>query len=112
MDNRVNELKRQPKICHMQFFNTVVTPSGIFHCPAFRGVEKAKLAESNGYVEKERFDETLQNLTHSITSFNAEKECDAVGCFYHHVNWWLENFIHSDKSVEEIEEIDDDNFFL
>ncbi len=112
MDNRVHELKRQPKICHMQFFNTVVTPSGIFHCPAFRGVEKAKIAESNGYVEKERFDETLQNLTHSITAFNAEKECNVVGCFYHHVNWWVEKFIHSDKRVDEIEEIEDNNFFL
>ena len=38
MDNKVHELKRQPKIFHLQFFNTVVTPSGIFHCPAFRGV--------------------------------------------------------------------------
>ena len=109
MDNKVHELKRQPKICHLQFFNTVVTPSGIIHCPAFRGVEKAKIAESNGYGGKEKFDQTLQNLTHSITVFNAEKECNVVGCFYHHVNWWVENFIHSDKSVDEIE---DDNFFL
>ena len=63
-------------------------------------------------MEKERFDETLQNLTHSITAFNAEKESNVVGCFYHHVNWWVEKFIHSDKSVDEIEEIEDDNFFL
>jgi len=112
MDNKVHELKIQPKICHLQFFNTVVTPSGIFHCPAFRGVEKAKIAESNGYAGKERFDQTLQNLTHSISVFNAEKECNVVGCFYHHVNWWVEKFIHSDKSVEEIEEIEDDDFFL
>ncbi|MBW2597786.1 MAG: radical SAM protein [Deltaproteobacteria bacterium] len=107
MDNKVHE-----KICHLQFFNTVVTPSGIFHCPAFRGVEKAKLAEFKGYAGKENFDQTLQNLTHSITLFNAEKECSAVGCFYHHVNWWIENFIHSDKSVDELEEIQDDDFFL
>jgi len=112
MDNKVHELKRQPKICHLQFFNTVVTPSGIFHCPAFRGVEKAKLAEFNGYAGKENFHQTLQNLTHSIPVFNAEKECNVVGCFYHHVNWWIENFIHSDKSVDEIEEIDDEDFFL
>ena len=112
MDNRVHELKRQPEICHMQFFNTVVTPSGIFHCPAFRGVENAKISESDGYVGKERFDETLQNLAHSISTFNATKECKAVGCFYHHVNWWVEKFIHSDTSVDEIEKIENDNFFL
>ena len=112
MDNKVHELKRQPEICHMQFFNTVVSPSGIFHCPAFRGVENAKISESDGYVGKERFDETLQNLAHSISTFNATKECKAVGCFYHHVNWWVEKFIHSDTSVDEIEKIENDNFFL
>jgi wyosine [tRNA(Phe)-imidazoG37] synthetase (radical SAM superfamily) len=112
MDNKVHELKRQPKVCHLQFFNTVVTPSGIFHCPAFRGVEQAKLAEFNGYAGKKNFDQTLQNLTHSIAVFNAQKECSAVGCFYHHVNWWIENFIHSDKTVDELEEIQDGDFFL
>jgi len=112
MDNKVHELKRQPEICHMQFFNTVVSPSGIFHCPAFRGVENAKISESDGYGGKERFDETLQNLAHSISTFNATKECKAVGCFYHHVNWWVEKFIHSDTSVDEIEKIENDNFFL
>ena len=112
MDNKVHELKRQPRICHMQFFNTVVTPTGIFHCPAFRGVENAKIGESNGYMKKERFDETLQHIAHSITSFNAEKECNVVGCFYHHVNWWVEKFIHSDRSVDEIEAVEDENFFL
>ena len=112
MDNKVNELKRQPKVCHLQFFNTVLSPSGIFHCPAFRGVEKAKLAEFNGYAGKENFDHTLQNLTHSIARFNAEKECNVVGCFYHHVNWWIDHFIHCDKSVDELEEIQDGDFFL
>ena len=112
LENELNELKRQPKRCHMQFFNTVVTPSGVFHCPAFRGVDKAKIAECKGYTEKNKFDETLQILTDSISTFDAEKECNVVACFYHHVNWWLENFIHSDKNVNEIEKVEDDNFFL
>ncbi|MCD6586888.1 MAG: radical SAM protein [Desulfobacteraceae bacterium] len=112
MNNQVHELKKQPHICHMQIFNTVVAPSGIFHCPAFRGVENAKLAESNGYAGQKKFDETLQRLTHSITAFNAAKECDRIACFYNHVNWWVENFIHSDSRVEDIEEVKDDNFFI
>lgn len=112
LDNKLSEIKRQPKRCHMQFFNTVFTPSGVFHCPAFRGVEKAKIAECNGYVDKTRFDETLQTVAHSIATFDAEKECNVVACFYHHVNWWVERFIHSSKSVDEIEKAEDDNFFL
>ena len=112
LKNELDDLKRQPKRCHMQFFNTEVTPSGIFHCPAFRGVDKAKIAERNGYTEKNKFDETQQTLAHSISTFDAEKECHVVACFYHHVNWWLDNFIHSDKNVNDIEKVEDDNFFL
>lgn len=112
MDNKVDELKRQPNICHMQFFNTVVTPSGIFNCPAFRGVENAKIAKFDGYFDSEKFDETSKSLIYSITTFNAKKECEVIACFYNHVNWWVENFIHSDKSVDEIEVVENDNFFL
>ena len=112
LENELYELKRQPQRCHMQFFNTVVTPSGVFHCPAFRGVDKAKIAESDGYTEKNKFDETQQTLAHSISTFDAGKECNVIACFYHHVNWWLEEFIHSDKNINGIETAEDDNFFL
>jgi hypothetical protein len=45
LNQETDRIKRQPKRCHMQFFRTVVTPFGIFHCPAFRGVEEAKIGE-------------------------------------------------------------------
>jgi hypothetical protein len=112
MNKEVDQLKRQPKRCHMQFFRTVVTPSGIFHCPAFRGVRKAKIAESDGYVTESKFDQSLKSTARSISAFNAEDECKVVGCFYHHVNWWLEKFTNSNRDVAHIEEVGDDNFFL
>ena len=112
MEDRVEELKTQPHSCHLQFFRTVVSPSGIFHCPAFRGVDKARVAGSAGYADKQDFDKTLQNVGKSITEFDAIRECSVVGCFYHHVNWWIEDFIQSDRSVDEIQQIEDDNFFL
>jgi MoaA/NifB/PqqE/SkfB family radical SAM enzyme len=112
MNKEVDQLKRQPKRCHMQFFRTVVTPSGIFHCPAFRGVEKAKIAESDGYVTESKFDQSLKSTARSILAFNAEDECNVVGCFYHHVNWWLEKFTNSNRDVADIEKVGDDNFFL
>jgi len=34
-----------------------------------------------------------------------------VVCLYHHVNWWIENFIASDKDVSEIRVVDVSNFF-
>jgi len=112
VSGKVHEMKRQPTICHAQFFRTVVTPSGIFHCPAFRGADKAKIAKLNGYNDKIKFITTQQNLAHSIANFNAEQECSVVACFYHHLNWWIENFIHSNKNLDELETISDDNFFL
>jgi hypothetical protein len=90
----------------------VLSPAGIFHCPAFRGNETAKIAAQRGYLEGEPLQDTFQNLTRSIEHFDAEKECAVIACFYHHVNWWLEDFINSEKGVEELEEIADNDFFL
>lgn len=112
LKSEVHKLKKQPKVCHMQFFRTVVTPTGIFHCPAFRGIEKAKIAASNGYAGESIFDATAEKLASSLLTFDAARECNVVACFYNHANWWLEEFICSGKNVDEIEEIEDDNFFL
>jgi len=112
LDRKVHELKKQPKVCHAQFFRTVLAPSGIFHCPAYRGVPKGRIGEGDGYIDPERFEETHATLARSIQEFNAEKECDVIVCFYHHVNWWIERFIVSDASVEELEVVEDNNFFL
>ena len=112
LNRETNQIKKQPKRCHMQFFRTVVTPFGIFHCPAFRGVEKARIGERNGYVSEKKFKESLERTAASILTFNAEEECKDVGCFYNRSNWWLEEFIRSREDVHQIEKLEDDNFFL
>jgi hypothetical protein len=96
----------------MQFFRTVVTPFGIFHCPAFRGVEEARIGESGGYLSERKLEGTLKRTAASILTFDAEEECKDVGCFYNRTNWWLEELIHSKEEVRQIEKIEDDNFFL
>lgn len=110
--HRVHELKKQPKTCHMHIFNSVLAPDGIFHCPAFRGVESAKIAEADGYAGEENFQKTLENLRRSIDCFDAKKECDRIACFYNDVNWWIENFIASETPVASLEKAEDDNFFF
>ena len=105
-------IKKQPRRCHMQFFRTVVTPIGIFHCPAFRGVEKGKIGEKDGYASDSKFTESLVRTGASIQTFDAEQECHEVGCFYHPTNWWLDDFIRSHQDVREITHVEDDNFFL
>jgi hypothetical protein len=112
LNREINQIKRQPKRCHMQFFRTVVTPFGIFHCPAFRGVEEAKIGERDGYLSKTKLKESLRRAAQSILNFDAEKECKDVGCFYNRTNWWLDEIIRSDEDVHDLEKVEDDNFFL
>jgi wyosine [tRNA(Phe)-imidazoG37] synthetase (radical SAM superfamily) len=112
LQGKVHQLKKQPEICHMQCFRTVLSSAGIFHCPAFRGNEKAKIADQGGYLAGAPLQNTLQNLTQSINDFAAAKECRVIACFYHHVNWWIEDFIHSNQEVEALETISDHDFFL
>src|SRR4030043_925468 len=112
LDQETDRIKRQPKKCHMQFFRTVVTPFGIFHCPAFRGVEEAKIGEPDGYLSGKKFEGSLNRTAESIMTFDAEEECKDVGCFYNRTNWWLEEFIHSKENVHQLEKVENDNFFL
>lgn len=112
LNREADQIKRQPATCHMQFFRTVVTPFGIFHCPAFRGVEEARLGMTDGYRSETKFRETLGRAAKSILTFNAEQECKDVGCFYNRTNWWLDTFIHSKADVSELEKVENDNFFL
>jgi wyosine [tRNA(Phe)-imidazoG37] synthetase (radical SAM superfamily) len=112
LNQETDQIKRQPKRCHIQFFRTVVTPFGIFHCPAFRGVEVARIGETGGYQTEATFKESLRRTASSILTFDAEKECKDVGCFYNRSNWWLEEFIHSGEDVQSLEKIENDNFFL
>jgi MoaA/NifB/PqqE/SkfB family radical SAM enzyme len=112
LNRETDQIKRQPKRCHMQFFRTVVTPFGIFHCPAFRGVEEARIGEPDGYLSETKFKESLKRAAQSIRTFDAEKECKDVGCFYNRTDWWLEEFIHSKEDVHDLEKVENDNFFL
>ena len=112
LNQETDQIKRQPKRCHIQFFRTVVTPFGIFHCPAFRGVEEARIGEVAGYLSEARFKESLLRTAKSIVAFDAEKECKEVGCFYNRSNWWLDRYIRSEEDVHDLEKIENDNFFF
>ena len=112
LNKETEQIKRQPKRCHMQFYRTVVSPFGIYHCPAFRGVEIAKIAEKDGYLTDKKFKQSLKKVATSILAFDAEQECKEVGCFYNETNWWLQTFIKSKENVRDIQKVEDDNFFL
>jgi wyosine [tRNA(Phe)-imidazoG37] synthetase (radical SAM superfamily) len=112
LSHEADRIKRQPKKCHLQFFRTVLTPFGIFHCPAFRGVEEARIGGPEGYLSETKFKESVKKTAHSIMTFNAEQECRDVGCFYNRTNWWLEEVIQSHEDIHTLEKVENDNFFL
>jgi wyosine [tRNA(Phe)-imidazoG37] synthetase (radical SAM superfamily) len=112
LSGKLNELKTQPPRCHMQYFRTVVSPLGIFHCPAFRGIDAANVGRPDGYATEAAFQETMKGLSASIAAFDAPRECREVCCFYNGTNRWLERVVGASESPHIGEPVEDDNFFL
>ncbi len=92
------ELARQPRTCHMQALRQVLTPMGLYNCPAHRGVPKARLGNQDLYADPSGpAGPALERL---LERFDAAHECREVTCLYHEVNWWLEERIAGDGAVE------------
>ena len=102
----------QPKTCHAQAFRQVLTPIGIFHCPAYRANAVAQVGEADGYSTPGKSSGTIRKTYESIQRFNAETNCRDKFCFYNATNSWIEALIESDLPVEELELDEDLNSFL
>lgn len=88
----------QPRSCHMQHFRQVLTPHGLFNCPVYRSVPKARIAEADGYRDAAACGETQRQTGAMIRRFDAAHECRQVTCLYHDTNWWLEDLVaHPEK---------------
>ncbi len=105
-----SEYTKQPKTCHMQALRQVLTPTGLFNCPAHRGVEKAKVNEAAAYKDNAAALQTTQGLSGLLDNFDASHECREVTCLYNKVNWWLEEAIEGTGDIEAAPERED--FFL
>jgi pyruvate-formate lyase-activating enzyme len=110
-EDRWREFTRQPQTCHMQAIRQVLTPLGLYNCPAHRGVEKAKIGDVRAYATPERAAETGQALLQILDRFDASRECAEVTCLYNGVNWWIEKLIDDPGAPIELGEERGD-FFL
>jgi len=88
-----SEYTRQPKTCHMQALRQVLTPMGLYNCPAHRGVPKAKVAGAGPFKDEAACRSTTAGLASLLDGFDASHECRQVTCLYNKVNWWLEEQI-------------------
>jgi wyosine [tRNA(Phe)-imidazoG37] synthetase (radical SAM superfamily) len=92
------EYTRQPRMCHMQALRQVLTPLGLYNCPAHRGVEKAKISPRDAYGNVEKAAQTGTSLGSMLDRFDASEECKEVTCLYNGVNWWLEKMIEDPRA--------------
>lgn len=93
------DFTRQPKMCHMMAFRQVLSPLGVFHCPAKRGVENARVASGNAFTPSQKPD-TLLSLPVMLEAFDASRECREITCLYNATNWWLENMIDAEAEPD------------
>ena len=96
------DFTRQPQTCHMQAFRQVLTPTGLFNCPAYRGVERAKISAKDAYGDEALFADTGRNLAGILDRFDASTECREVTCLYNDVNWWLEGLVKGDQLLDDV----------
>ncbi len=93
---------RQPQQCHMQAFRQVLTPHGVFNCPAYRSVPMAMIADRRGYRDEEMIGQTRKKLGDTIVRFDAAHECGNVTCLYNSTNWWIQDLIDHPEKLDSI----------
>lgn len=110
--NKIDYTK-QPQQCHMQFFRHVLIPSGIFSCSGYRGNEKFKFGDKDGYSSREKFAQTNIQMAKKILAIDASKECDEITCLYHSFNWFVEDLINYPEKLDQLEpSIEIGDYFL
>lgn len=91
------EFTAQPKTCHMQALRQVLTPLGLYNCPAYRGVDYARIADKTGYKDAREGADTAARTSHLLQTFDASKNCAEVTCLYNGTNWWIERLIEASE---------------
>ncbi|MSQ97205.1 MAG: radical SAM protein [Gemmataceae bacterium] len=104
---------KQPRNCHMQAMRQVLTPHGVFNCPAYRSVPMAMIADRRGYRDEEQVKQTQQKLGDMIVRFDAAHECSNVTCLYNATNWWIQDLVdHPEKLAALTPQADRNDYFL
>lgn len=100
----------QPRECHMQALRQVLSPLGVFNCPAHRGVERARIGPRGGWAGGGAA--AVAGTVRLLREFDAHRECAEVTCLYHAVNWFLEDLVAGgaglDAALPETADLGDD----
>ncbi len=108
------DFTRQPKTCHMQAFRQVLSPLGLFNCPAYRGAQAGYIGNARSWGNSGQNGQTQKLIADIIDRFDASHECKEITCLYNPVNLWLERAVTGEINESEFEAIvqDQEDFFL
>lgn len=96
LDGSWESYRRQPSVCHMQALRQVLSPLGVFNCPAHRGVEKARIGNKGSWSDASAMTGTAKLLN----TFDASQECAEVTCLYNSVNHFLEGLVSASGPLD------------
>ncbi len=96
LDGSWRDFTHQPRECHMQLLRQVLSPLGVYNCPAHRGVEKARVGDAGAWADGSAAGGTARLLD----GFDASAECGEVTCLYHPVNHFLEELVAGGADLE------------
>jgi hypothetical protein len=96
----------------MQAFRQVLSPLGLWSCPAHRGVPKARIDERTAFAGEEGARDTAERVAAMLDGFDAAAECREVTCLYHDVNWWIEQAVEDPRGLADGALPDDGDYFL
>lgn len=102
----------QPKTCHMQIIRQVLSPLGLFNCPAYRGVERARIGDKDSFAGGREMTDTQQSIAGILDRFDASHECANITCLYNPANWWLEKAIGGELDPHELQSLPDRNDYF
>jgi len=102
LNNSWHEYNRQPQQCHMTLFRQVLSPLGLFNCPVYRHVDKARLGDQAAYADDAAVATTQAETAALIGRFDASHECRQVTCLYNSANWFIEDLIRNPDRLESL----------
>lgn len=91
LDGSWREYTRQPRECHMQALRQVLSPLGVYNCPAHRGVAKARIGGKDAWAGGGAAG--AAGTSRVLDAFDAAVECREVTCLYHGANHFLEDLV-------------------
>ena len=110
-DGSWRQSTKQPATCHMQALRQVLSPLGVYNCPAHRGVDKARVGDKPAYASQENAAATGEAVAGLLDQFDASHECRQVTCLYHDVNWWIEGMVKDGADPVEVG-VESNDYFL